>query len=265
MISQFPDWRPVRSDAAEPLLRFCLRSARTLLAGFRDELRAGAAMPARPDRYGRAARWILLAAGIAFIVHVILAVGLGQENPTAYRLWHLGIFRLDRDGSIPEFLEYGLIGLAAYAMWRAAAACNSVLLRMIAFTHGYLFADNAFNLHEKAGRNLPFADKADGEAAFLIGVSAVVACLLVYGFARDRGRLTGIALVNGCYFAAMAVFAIAVDFIHSAFDKTSFAVNHTLSVVEDGGEMAVIVLLGVYSLSVLVRLQPAKAAGTRPA
>ncbi|MEO0427721.1 MAG: hypothetical protein AAF160_09780 [Pseudomonadota bacterium] len=264
MISDFPDWRPGRDAAKGPLSVFNVKSILVLIRSLLSEIGAGAAVVGRDDRYGRAARWIFVAAGIAFAVHIVLAVGLGMENPVAYTLWHLGIFRLDRDGSLPEFFEYGLICLAAYTMWRAAAFCNSYLLRMVAFTHAYLFADNAFNLHEKAGRNLPVESKVDGEAIYMSVVAVIVAALLIYGFLRDRGRLTGIALVNGCYFVAMAVFAIALDFVHSLYDKLSFAVNHVLSVIEDGGEMTVIVLLGVYSLSILARLPAAGSADAEP-
>ncbi|MEM8598004.1 MAG: hypothetical protein AAGF76_16240 [Pseudomonadota bacterium] len=259
MISDFPDWRPGRDLAAGPLPLAMVKALPVLIRNLLSEVAAGAAVVRRHDRYGQVARWILVGAVVASTVHTVLMIGLGLENAVAHTLWHLGIFRLDRDGSIPEFFEYGLTLLAAYTMWRAATFCNSSLLRMVAVTHAYLFADNAFNWHEKAGRNLPFESKVDGEAVYMIGVAVIVAVLLIYGFVKDRGRLTGIALVNGCYFVAMAIFAIATDFVHSLYVDHSFAVNHLLTILEDGGEITVMVLLGVYSLSILARLPAAGA------
>lgn len=247
---------PIATDLNAVRCNGLIATLRVLVRAMWSEFMLIGMMLVRRDGYGRAARLIVAVAVLGLIIHGVLLVGLKYENPIARWLWALGMLQLDRDRSLFEFFEYGLLCVAAFAMWRAGTAHQSSLLRMIAVIYLYLLADNAFRIHETAGKLLPF-EKSYGELVFFAGTAVVILGLLVFGFIADRGRLTVITLVNGAGFALLAVFAVATDFAHAQFASVSRTIDYGFAFIEDGGEMLTITLIALYSLTILMRMSPA--------
>ncbi len=243
---------PVATDLNAVRRDGLIVTMRVLLLAMRREMTVTGWMLLRRDGYGRIARLIVAVAALGLLVHATLLLGLKYENSVAVWIWATGMLQLDRDRSVFEFFEYGLLGIAALAMWRAGGAHQSWLLRVIAVVYLYFVADNALRIHETAGKLLPF-EKSYGELVFFAGSAMVIFGLSIIGFIADRGKVTVIALVNGAGVGLLAFFGVATDFAHAQFASVSRTVNYGFAFVEDGGEMLAIALIGLYGLSILMR------------
>jgi len=190
-----------------------------------------------------------------------LLLSVLSVNALAWHIWALDRFgpesekarvlRIDMDNSYSEMFEYAMLLAAAVTMIFIALRRRTAVILLPAILCGYLVFDNAFQLHESAGRMLYPEHARAGEIIFaaLMIVTAIGIGWRVLRNADifDRQALFGIALVM----LAFSFFAVGVDAIHSIV--AAYWPRYALFVggIEDFGEMLAIALLVAVAVQLL--------------
>lgn len=112
---------------------------------------------------------------------------------------------------------------------------------------GYLLLDDAFSLHEKLGATLAerlgipprmgLLPRDFGEIAVLALAASASLLLVAAGYWRGSAAFRRTTRQTVAFLAVFAIFAVAVDAVHSVARVGPRLLDHTLAVLEDGGEM----------------------------
>lgn len=193
---------------------------------------------------------ILSAVFLALAVHFAIGLGTAIGFGPAQVLWKTGWLRLDRDGSLPEFLEYTLLLASAAALWGCWHRTRAPIYAALCLAFAVALADNAFMLHERIGRLGPEGKPWIGELVMYticaIGLGWLILTALNRSALHDRHR--GWLVVGG--FVALAGFSVVLDAIAAIVSGNSRLLDHGLALVEDGGELIVSALLCVLCLTI---------------
>jgi hypothetical protein len=171
-------------------------------------------------------------------------------------LYELEWLRMTADNSLPEWVNYLQLGILVLVFSRLARRRRVLLFAAFAWLFAVVLADDAFGIHETAGRFL--ADTLElpaplglrphdvGELVAFAVLGLIVVSPLLLGLRRadPASRPTGMALLIplGC----LLLCAVVVDQLYHGYAHSFFGAGILLDVVEDGGEMlAITVTLAV--------------------
>lgn len=190
---------------------------------------------------------LLISADLIFVLLYVL-------NRT-YRFAHLPLYRLDIDGSYPEFYQYTkfvwiiilLIHIAIITRHKGYISWILVFL--------YFLADDALQIHERAGRfmtehfvfELPFQLRVQdiGELAAFAMFGIPLLALLVWSYYRGAPTFKRIWKDMLLLVIIFAFFVIVFDLVHAAID-VSPTMDRIWSLTEDGAEMVVVSIITWY-------------------
>jgi len=196
-----------------------------------------------------ARRLIFTYAAIAFIGVVVALAGhiLYQFNDQLSDQ-----FSLYRDHGYAEFFQYFLASVTAIALLVVSIKRRQSVYALLSVIMAYIFLDDVLHAHERVGAFLaserPFVAPLGievmhvGEAWYLGIVSVVIlGCLIFAFFHADQERRRDLSVFIAILGLA-GVFGILFDALH-AFTK-----NEISGILEDGGELASIALLSIFSI-----------------
>ena len=178
---------------------------------------------------------------------IFLRAGLGSSY-----------FSLSVDRSFAEWFEYMMLALVVMTFARLAVTYRQSVYVAHFFIFAFALADNAMRIHERMGTVLSewlaFAPafglraKDFGELATWALFGVPLLGFLMVALWRSDGRHRSVGLTVAGWFLALAFFGAAVDMLHSlASDKSIW--YYLLGFVEDGGEMAVVVVISTLTLA----------------
>lgn len=201
---------------------------------------------------------LLLAADAAFLVLHLLHASLGLPED--------GQYRVDRDGGYPEVFQYLKNFWAVVMLGVVAARERRPGYLPWALMFAYLLADDALQIHERAGRVMPWGLNAvlglEGvprglcELALSASVGAVLLAPIALAYLRGDDRARGVHRNLFMALACIAFFGVAVDWVHTAADRGS-ALYEAMAVLEDGGEMIAVSLACWYVFNLWAGPDPA--------
>lgn len=204
----------------------------------------------RQNRALRHTQIAILALSVFFILQHIAGGLLSKAKVAPFEeLWDKGLLRLDKDGSLVEYYEYGLMLVSVLALLYSWQIRQVPAFLALAVVDILLLADNALRIHERGGDLLaiwvwqPFAEVA------MFGAIATISLVLLFLALRksEKPAASWCMLAIGCL-AGAAVCAVVLDFVHVTW-RGSIYVDHFLSVAEDGGEMIFIALHTIICLA----------------
>jgi hypothetical protein len=154
-------------------------------------------------------------------------------------------FSLELERSIPEYYQHAKELLAAMLMFGMFLRYGDAQALCWAGLFGYLFADDAFQIHERVGSALATAGVhlpvpgLEAEFAAELAVSAGVGLILLaaLAYAWRHGSQTGrrVTLRLLVALAGLAAFGVGIDALHSMIVHDPW--RYRLGIVEDGGEL----------------------------
>lgn len=186
----------------------------------------------------------------AFLVTAALFAGAHLLHPAPPFESEKWLMTYDR--GFAEYFQYALILLAAALVALVYWGKRSSVAALIAATLVYLFADDAFQIHEKAGYAIaetglfeafrPIGQSHVGEFVFLLSVGGILLSALFLAARRQSETIKAVAIVYAALFVFHGVFAVLVDAVH--------AITHAplLGFVEDGGELVITCLIAGFSV-----------------
>lgn len=156
-------------------------------------------------------------------------------------------FYLSNDGSLGEYFEYLLTGMAACMLLVIAARRRSRLIFVAGLLFAWLMLDNWLMIHENGGALLAWSlhrDRLFGMPVQDMGELAVYACAAILILSAlvwaARPPLSGIDMAA---FAAIivaiasAAFGVGFDMIHSLIPMDHPILREITGFIEDGGEL----------------------------
>jgi hypothetical protein len=170
-------------------------------------------------------------------------------------------FSIDADGGLAEMYQYLKL------FW--LAACLGVVFlqtRRWAFVgwalfFGFLMFDDMLQLHERAGEvlgpklgiapvfGLRTEDYGEIACALVLGLCAVGLVALTFRRGGPMARQVSADLL--CLLAALALFAVFFDSLHTITHFRAPALAPVLTLIEDGGEMIVVSFIAAYAFNVM--------------
>lgn len=157
---------------------------------------------------------------------------------------------ISKDGGYAEYFQYALMIASAAALLRLYAIQREALFAVIAFILGYLFVDDAFQLHEQAGVVYALAGAPGlianmsaehfGELVYLSILGAAMLAFLISAAMRAKPYAQQAALIIGVLVSAIGFCSVFVDALHAV---TGFS---PLGFLEDSGEILAMGLIASY-------------------
>jgi len=168
-------------------------------------------------------------------------------------------FRLDVDGSLPEIAQYIKFLVIAGFMVHLARRTRLRWYLVWALSFAFLMLDDALMIHERVSERLSpslagvlptGADpQAVGELGYFAVVGGVIALVAIVGIVSSPGPFRRMSIDVIMLLALGALFAVGVDVFHGLL-TLDYVGNSLFAVVEDGGEMAAVSLIVIYSAMV---------------
>lgn len=192
---------------------------------------------------------LLISGDLLFIILYVLS--------RIYRFTNMTPFRLDIEGSHPEFYQYIkllwivllLIHLAVITRGKGYISWILVFL--------YFLADDSLQFHERTGRFLgelitfqpPFGllakDAGELIAFALFGIPLLA--LLIWTYHRGSFTFSRISKDLLLLVVVFAFFVVVFDLAHAILEPNlGRTVNRILTLIEDGGEMVVVSIITWY-------------------
>ena len=154
-------------------------------------------------------------------------------------------FSLELERSIPEYYQHAKELLAAILMLGMFLRHTDSQTLCWAGLFGYLFVDDAFQVHERLGSALaaagvhPSVPGLKAELAAELAVSAAVGLIFLAALAYSwrHGGHTGRRMTRRLLaaLAGLAAFGVGIDALHSMIEHDPW--RYRLGIVEDGGEL----------------------------
>ena len=168
-------------------------------------------------------------------------------------------YSIGADGGYAEWFEYALLALIVIMLARLALLYRRSLYVAFLLVFIYCLADNSLQIHEDLGRLLAgllgfepalgLRAQDFGELAVWVLFGIPLLGFLCFGLLRSDGRHRTVGLTLTAWFLAFLFFGIVVDMLHR-HAMSYGALTHLVGLIEDGGEMAVIV--GIFALTLAV-------------
>lgn len=172
-----------------------------------------------------------------------------------YRFADMPMFRLDIEGSHPEFYQYMKFAWIVILLIYVAITTRhkGYLSWILVFL--YFLADDALQFHERSGRFMdqrltfeaPFALRIQdvGELVAYAVVGIPLLLLLVWTYYRGAHTFKRVSRDLLMLVIVFAFFVVVVDTVHAALDLSSSA-NRVWALIEDGGEMFTVSIMTWY-------------------
>jgi hypothetical protein len=230
---------------------------------------------ASQDRTARILVGLLLGGAVLLIGMAIVVDVLRFLDRLTFDGWR---FSLVEDGALPELFGYLCELVAAAFLLIAYARARLRSLLFLGVLYVFIFLDDAFTYHERVSRllvdTLGLQDVAGLRATDLgelvaWGFAALVLLpLLVWTWRGRRPADSGVVVVFGALFFALAFFAAGLDLVHVLI--TSSAGHRVVGWLEDGGELFVVALTASAAVLYASRFragppQPVDDGATQPA
>jgi len=172
-----------------------------------------------------------------------------------YRFAAMPPFRLDIEGSHPEFYQYTKFVWIVLLLIHIAIITRhkGYISWILVFT--YFLADDALQIHERAGRLMdarltfepPFGLRIQdvGELAAFAIFGIPLLALLVWTYYRGASTFKRVSRDLLLLVGIFAFFVVIFDGVHAALE-TSRSVDRIMALIEDGGEMIVVSIITWY-------------------
>lgn len=172
-----------------------------------------------------------------------------------YRFADMPMFRLDIEGSHPEFYQYMKFAWIVILLVHVAIITRHKGYISWILVFLYFLTDDALQLHERTGRFMdqrftfepPFAlriqDVGEIAAYAVFGIPLLI--LLVWTYYRGARTFKRISRDLLLLVIAFAFFVVVVDTVHAALDLSS-SWNRVWALTEDGGEMFIVSVMTWY-------------------
>jgi hypothetical protein len=200
----------------------------------------------RTDRPARTIITGLILANLSFGVLYLAHYALPELNLAP------DFLLLDRDQSLPEFLNYAQTFACAALLVAVYVERREGIFLSWALIFLFVVLDDALSLHEEGAQMirgfvdlpaLPGLRPQDTGELMVWSLFAVpLFAILIAAFRRSGPVAAAFGGVFALLFMALVFFAVAFDMVHSWLASGSFRVERLTALAEDGGEMLTLAL-----------------------
>jgi len=207
-----------------------------------------------------------------FALHTAHVLAGGRFDPGLV-LFNTGLkarkFSVLADDSYAEMFEYLMLSVIVVTLARLALTFRRPVYVALLIVFAFSLADNALRIHEDFGAFLTqWSDLAPafglraqdfGEIYTWVLFGVPMVGFLLFALWRSAGRHRSVGLSLSGWFLVLSFFGVVIDMISSGVRDQRIP-HLIISFVEDGGEMVVIAVILILTLSISGYLRAERAA-----
>lgn len=174
-------------------------------------------------------------------------------------------FSIEMERGFSERFEYAKTLICVFALLGCWTQTRQPIYAAVAFAFGFVFADNAFEIHEHLGvaamplfmpaaRVFETAPQAIGEVAVHAVAAVVIFGLIALAYRRTEAKHRYHALAFVLLLGALGAFGAGVDLVHAAVGHTHNELDLAFGLLEDGGELTILSAICALSLAAYAKL-----------